>query len=125
MPKHAPQQKRPVPHQLLARARELRQTATDAETLMWKLLRNRQLGGAKFRRQHPIGPFILDFYCQQAKLAIELDGGGHTEPEQARYDAARSAALAGEGITVLRFWNNDVLKNTEGVLETILAAVGE
>ncbi len=87
-------------------------------------MRRKQLGG-RFRRQHPIGPFVLDFYCHEEKLVVELDGGGHAEEGQAEYDAARSQALAREGIRVLRFWNGDVMENVEGVLETIRAALTE
>ena len=75
--------KPPLPPALLARARELRQSGTDAERLVWQLVRNRQLDGWKFRRQHPIGRYILDFYCYEARLGIELDGGQHAEPDQA------------------------------------------
>lgn len=111
--------KPPLPPQLLQRCRELRQSATDAEQLLWELIRNRQLLGAKFRRQHPVGPFILDFYCHEAKLAIELDGGVHTDPEQAHRDAERTKALEIEGIRVLRFWNHEAINNTEEVLTKI------
>ena len=114
--------KPPLPPQLLQRCRELRQTATDAEQLLWGLIRDRQLCGAKFRRQHPGGPFILDFYCHEAKLTIELDGGVHTDPEQARRDAERAKALEAEGIRVLRFWNREVLDNTEEVLAKVKEA---
>ena len=86
---------------------------------MWKLLRNRQLDGWKFRRQHPVGKYILDFYCHEARLGVELDGGQHAEPDQAQYDAERAQALEAEGIRVLRFWNNEVLKNTTAVLQEI------
>ena len=85
------------------------------------MLRNRRLGGRKFRRQHPLPPYILDFYCEEARLAIELDGGQHGE--QAAYDAARSTVLASQGIRVLRFWNNEVLQQTEAVLQVIWAAL--
>lgn len=108
---------------LLARARALRQTATDAENLLWKLLRNRQVNGAKFRRQQPFGSYILDFYNFEARLAIELDGGGHAEPKQARHDAERTKALNAAGIRVIRFWNHEVLKETEAVLRVIWEAV--
>ena len=111
--------KPPLPSEFLARVRELRRTATDAEKMMWQLLRNRQLDGWKFRRQHPINRYILDFCCHEAKLAIELDGGQHADPEQAYYDRERTLALETEGIRVLRFWNNDVLKNTNAVLQVI------
>ena len=112
-----------VPAALLARCRELRQNATDAERLLWHLLRNRHLAGAKFRRQHPVGSYILDFYCAQVKLAIELDGGQHSEAAQQQRDRRRTRMLAAHGIRVLRFWNNEVLAETEAVLETIWNAL--
>ncbi len=102
------------------RCRELRKNATDAEQLLWSCLRNRMLGGYKFRRQHPIGSYILDFYCHETKLCVELDGGGHTELKQRRYDADRTAILESQGIEVLRYWNHEVMKNLELVLDTIL-----
>ena len=112
---------RPVPPDLLTFARELRKQQTDAEQLIWGLLRDRRLANAKFRRQHPVEAgekkYILDFYCPELKLAIELDGGQHSEG--AARDANRSAALEKLDITVLRFWNNDVLAQTEAVLESI------
>jgi len=83
------------------------------------MLRNRRMAGFKFKRQRPIGPYILDFYCAEKKLAIELDGGGHAEDRQARYDAQRSSWLAQEGIEVMRFWNNQVLSQTDAVLQAI------
>jgi very-short-patch-repair endonuclease len=115
--------KPPLPPALLARARELRENATDAEKLLWQLLRNRQLNGWKFRRQHPIGKYILDFYCHDAKLAIELDGSQHAETEQAEYDRQRTESLEAEGIRVLRFWNNEVLKETQAVVQEIWNAL--
>lgn len=78
---------------------------------------------AKFRRQHPIGNYILDFYCHDKKLAIELDGGQHNAEKTRQQDQARTSWLESQGITVLRFWNNDVLVNTESVLEAIYGAV--
>ncbi len=111
--------KPPLPEELLQACRELRRNATDAERLMWELVRDRRLGGAKFRRQHSIGRFILDFYCHEVRLAIELDGGGHDEQQQKQYDEQRTKDLEIEGVKVLRFWNHDVLENTEAVLETI------
>ena len=110
-----------VPAKLLAHARDLRRTATDAETLLWHLLRNRALDNAKFRRQHPEAGYILDFYCAEARLVIELDGGQHVERET--YDESRTAVLNARGIRVLRFWNDQVLKETESVLEQILFAL--
>ena len=117
--------RQPLAPELLRRCRELRRETTDAEKLLWNLLRDRQLEGAKFRRQHPFGPYILDFYCHEAKLAVELDGGQHDEEKQVLHDADRSRFLEREGIRVLRFWNNDVFMNTEGVLECILSALDE
>jgi very-short-patch-repair endonuclease len=109
----------PVPPALLDFARELRKEQTDAENLLWHLLRGRRFCGFKFRRQYPIGGYILDFYCHPAKLVIELDGGGHNADEQRLYDAERTKVLEGAGLRVLRFWNNEVLNSLEGVLTEI------
>ena len=117
--------KRPLLQSLLQSARDMRKNATDAEKLLWSLLRDRQLDGYKFRRQHPVGSYILDFYCHEARLAIEVDGGQHNEIEQARHDEERTANLATEGIQVLRFWNSEVLTETEAVLESILTVFPE
>ncbi len=108
-----------IPETLLNHARELRKNSTDAEQLLWGLLRDRQLLDFKFRRQHPLGSYILDFYCHEAKLAIELDGGQHAEDAQLKHDEKRSEWLKEQGITVLRFWNNEALTNTEGMLQAI------
>lgn len=110
----------PLPSEHLAFARAQRHHETDAETLMWALLRDRRLADAKFRRQHPAPPYVLDFYCHEAALAVELDGGQHLENP---YDARRDAELRRRGITVLRYWNNDVLTRTESVLEDIWNAL--
>jgi very-short-patch-repair endonuclease len=107
-----------------AMARRLRRDSTDVEMRLWQRLRNRQLG-ADFRRQHPAGQFILDFYCAALRLAIELDGGQHNEPRHQSRDANRDRWLAERGVTVLRFWNSDVTQNIRGVLETIAAKVSE
>ena len=115
----------PIPTKFLDFARQLRRQATDAENLLWRLLRGRQIANAKFRRQHSFPPYILDFYCHELKLAVELDGGQHNEEVGRRRDARRDEYLAGHGIRVLRFWNNDVLRETEAVLEAIYAAVVE
>jgi very-short-patch-repair endonuclease len=112
-----------VPIGILKFARELRGSHTDAENLLWMLLRDRRFCGLKFRRQHPIGGYILDFYCHEYKLAVELDGGGHAEEEQVTYDNERTKELEGAGIKVLRFWNDDVLRNTEVVLEALHGAL--
>jgi adenine-specific DNA-methyltransferase len=106
-----------LPEDLKQHARDLRKAATDAENLMWQLLRNRRLANAKFRRQHPIGKYIADFYCDEQGLVIELDGGQHAE--QKTYDDQRTAFLRSQGLTVLRFWNNQVLNETEAVLQVI------
>jgi very-short-patch-repair endonuclease len=102
-------------------ARMLRRDRTEAEARLWRYLRNRQMEGAKFRFQSPVGPYVPDFLCVEAKLIVELDGGQHGV--QTEKDAARTEALEAAGYQVLRFWNNDVLANTEGVLETIRIAV--
>ena len=98
-------------------ARKLREDATEAEKLLWSRLRNKQVLGAKFRRQQPIGPFIVDFVCLQKKVVIELDGGQHRA--QIEKDKKRDMWLRHQGYEVLRFWNNEVLQNLEGVLETV------
>ena len=115
----------PIPPELLTFARQLRQSQTDAEHLIWRILRGRRFGGFKLRRQQPFGGYILDFYCHEALLAIELDGGGHAEVQQIEYDHVRTEVLAGAGITVLRFWNHDVLQHTESVLEAIWSALNQ
>jgi len=112
-----------VPPEILQNARNLRATQTDAENYLWFLLRNRSFCGFKFRRQHPVGRYILDFYCNRAQIAIELDGSGHAAQNQADYDRERSRELASAGITVLRFWNNDVFDKIEDVLEAIHRAL--
>ena len=108
----------------LARRRALRGLSTDAERLLWRLLRMRQLLGLKFRRQHPVGHYIVDFYCADRRLAVELDGGQHFTVEGLAYDRRRTAYLAGRGIHVLRFTNSELFENTEGVLEMLLLSVG-
>jgi adenine-specific DNA-methyltransferase len=100
-------------------ARELRQQATDAETRLWYHLRGRRLHGFRFRRQHPIGPYFADFVCLEVGLIVELDGGQHNTVKGLDHDAIRSDVLAARGFEVLRFWNNDVLQNTQGVLDVI------
>ncbi|MBI5917970.1 MAG: endonuclease domain-containing protein [Nitrosomonadales bacterium] len=106
-----------LPDDIRAYAREMRGRMTDAESLLWMLLRNRRMAGVKFRRQHPEGRYILDFYCDEKKLAVELDGGQHGE--QLNYDQQRDAWLRARGIRVLRFWNNQMLTETEEVMEEV------
>lgn len=106
--------------EMLERVRELRKNATEAEAFLWELLRDRQLAGFNFRRQHPLGGTILDFYCHEVHLAVEIDGAVHKEPEQAQHDAERSAYLNEQGIRVIRFWNHEVLNQTDAVLKKIL-----
>jgi very-short-patch-repair endonuclease len=105
----------------LDRARDLRAGQTDAEQLLWHRLRNRGLEGWKFRRQHQIDQYIVDFVCADAALIVELDGGQHGD--QVIYDERRRQKLETMGYQVLRFWNNDVLKNFDSVLEAILEAL--
>lgn len=104
----------------LVRSREQRKFATEPERLLWGALRNRRLEGFKFRRQYWIGPFIADFACIEAKLIVEADGSQHGENEE--YDVRRDAYLRRKGYRVIRFWNNDVTGNLEGVLEVIRIA---
>jgi very-short-patch-repair endonuclease len=102
---------------ILERARKKRKEPTKAEKLLWQRLRRKQIGGCKFRRQHPIGRYIVDFYCHEARLIIEVDGDVHAFQEE--YDADRQAALEEQGCRVVRFSNHDVLKNMDGVLEMV------
>ena len=103
------------------RARELRRNLTDAEQRLWQKLKRRQIATVKFRRQQPIGPFIVDFVCFQRRLIIEVDGGQHAA--QADYDEERTRWLKVQGYRVLRFWNNEVLADTEAVAQAIFDAV--
>ena len=99
--------------------RELRQPLTKTEKILWEYLRNRKLGGLKFRRQHPIDKFIADFYCYEKKLVVELDGSVHDEKVNVDYDEARTYELADSGIRVIRFRNSEVENNIEMVLKQI------
>ena len=103
------------------RARRLRNEATDAERHLWHHLRREQLAGYKFRRQFPIGVYIVDVICVPARLVVELDGGQHLEAQA--YDAKRTRVIEAKGYRVLRFWNDDVLLRMEAVLEEILRAL--
>jgi len=104
----------------LARARQLRREQTPAEALLWEHLRNRRLKGLKFRRQHPVGRFVADFYCAQHRLIVELDGAVHRM--QGEYDALRTEELERDGYRVIRFTDNQVERDLEWVLERIAEA---
>jgi very-short-patch-repair endonuclease len=105
-------------------ARRLRRDGTDAEMILWQKLRNSQLGVA-FRRQHPAGPYVLDFYCPALRFAIELDGGQHAEPNAVARDRERTRWLADRGVILVRYWNSDVTVNPDGVLESIAARIND
>jgi len=111
--------KPPLPSSTLAIARKLRKQSTDGELRLWYYLRAKRTLNLKWRRQHPIPPYVADFYCHQAKLVVELDGGQH----EAGHDSRRTAYIRSQGIEVIRFWNNDVLLNIEAVMDEILRAV--
>ena len=113
-----PKQHRVNP-ELLSRARELRRPMTRAEQILWSRLRDRQLGGFKFRRQYPVGPFLPDFYCAQARLVVEVDGDVHATQQER--DAARTAWFNERGYRVIRFPNDEVYHQLEAVLEAILS----
>ncbi|WP_374656474.1 endonuclease domain-containing protein [Dongia sp.] len=106
------------------RAKQLRKSSTEAEKRLWRLLRAKQLAGYKFRRQEPIGAYIVDFVCFRPPLVIELDGGQHDATTQRAHDELRSNWLATQGFKTIRFWNNQLLENEDGVLHEILGALG-
>ena len=108
----------------LARRRALRAASTDAEATLWLRLKAKRFGGLKFRRQHPCGPYILDFYCASRCVAVELDGGQHFETATQSYDARRTAFLRRRGIAVLRFPTYLVFREPDAVAEEIARAVG-
>jgi very-short-patch-repair endonuclease len=103
------------------KARELRNNSTDAERRLWQKLKRRQIAGVKFRRQQPIGPYIVDFVCFERRVAVEVDGGQHSE--QLHQDEQCTHWLEAQGYRVLRFWNNDVLANTEDVAQAVFDEV--
>ncbi|WP_455598098.1 endonuclease domain-containing protein [Acinetobacter pecorum] len=105
--------------QLLEFAKSMRHTATNAEHLMWQLLRAKRFMNLKFRRQHVIAPYIVDFYCHEIGLVIELDGSQHGTDETKEYDAERTKFLEALGLTVVRYWNHDVLRRMDVVLEDL------
>ena len=101
-------------------ARQLRQADNDAEALLWVELKAKRLGGSKFVRHFPVGPYFADFLCRSERLVVELDGSQHAE---SLHDARRDAFMAAEGYSIMRFWNTDVFKERDSVCETILAAL--
>jgi very-short-patch-repair endonuclease len=105
------------------RAHQLRRNTTDAEKKLWRHLRRLELDGSHFRRQVPIGPYIADFACMAARLLIEIDGSQHAENRKKVHDEARTRWLEKEGYRVLRFWNNDITKNIDGVMEAVYVAL--
>ncbi len=106
----------PIRRRVSPHARRLRRDKTDCEQRFWLAVRDRRLGGFKFRFQHSVWPSVADFACLEAMLIVEIDGGQHGSPR----DLARTAALEGRGYKVLRFWNNDVIENLPGVLQVVL-----
>lgn len=108
--------KPPLPTKSRAQSRELRQSSTEAEQKLWYHLRSGRLNGHKFRRQHPIPPYVVDFYCDAKRVVVELDGSQHNEP----VDRKRTLYLESQGLKVLRFWDNEALQPTEAVLEEIV-----
>jgi very-short-patch-repair endonuclease len=103
----------------IERARQLRKQETWAEKLVWRWLRARRFTGYKFRRQHPIGDYVLDFFCEEAELNIELDGGQHGFPDQRKRDEAREQFLKSRGIKTLRFWNSRLRRDGQGIRDAI------
>ena len=101
-------------------AKELRHSRTSSEKFLWQIIRNRKITGLKFRRQHPLGKFVADFYCHEAKLVIELDGGIHEKPEVKTYDKDRQETIEQLGLKVLRFTNDDIFNNLETVIYKII-----
>jgi very-short-patch-repair endonuclease len=108
---------------LKTRRRALRNNSTVAEIVLWKRLQRRRILGKKFRRQFSIGRYVVDFFCTELNIAVEVDGGIHWDPMRAEYDAERTAYLEKEGVRLLRFPNKNVFENIEGVLETIRDAI--
>ena len=104
-------------------ARRLRVNTTDAETKLWRYLRRLETKGTHFRRQVPIGPYVADFACMAARLVIEIDGSQHAEDESKARDDKRTRWLESEGYRVVRFWNNDLVQNLDGVLDVIYGAL--
>src|SRR2546422_360964 len=107
------------------RARILRKKETWAEKLLWRWLRDRRFNNYKFRRQHPVGIYYLDFFCEQARLAVELDGFAHGHPDQRRHDTEREGFLTSQGIKALRFWNSSLRRDAQSIRDTIFRELQE
>ena len=105
-------------------ARNLRKNSTIQEKRLWNILKNKQFHNLKFKRQYPIGKYIVDFVCKEHKIVIELDGGQHNPPDQISYDKERSCYLGNLGYKVVRFWNNEVYENINGVIEKLEQEIG-
>ncbi|WP_082385097.1 endonuclease domain-containing protein [Brevundimonas sp. AAP58] len=112
-----------APKLTINRARELRRKLTLPEVILWTAVRGRRVARARFRRQHPLGPYILDFYCDEARLALEINGDGHLHPDQATHDLRRTVWLEARGIAVYRIAARDVLSNLEGLIASIAERV--
>jgi len=113
-----------IPKHLLNRSRKLRKKQTPAENRLWSLLRNKQLGGYKFRRQHVLFSYIVDFYCHSGKLIVELDGPIHNSSSAKEYDKKREGWLVANGYRIIRFKNGEVFENEQKVLDKILEHLG-
>ena len=113
--------KPPLPTRTRKHSRDLRQTTTEAEEQLWYRLRGGRLNGYRFRRQHPIPPYVVDFYCEAARLIVELDGSQHNQA----VDQIRTSFLEARDLKILRFWDNEALQQTDAVLEIILHAVSD
>lgn len=114
-----------APSSSFLKAQALRKNETEAEKILWERIRNNQLKGYKFRRQHPIGLFIADFYCHQLKLIIEIDGEYHNLPEQIEKDLERTRILESNGLQLIRFTNEEVQENLENVIAKITSKINE
>ena len=105
---------------IIIKARQLRSRMTEAERKLWQIFRGRQLGGYRFRKQAPLGKYVADFICYEAKIIVEVDGGQHNNPKEISYDEQRTAWLSSQGYLVQRFWNNEVFEQLEAVSRIIL-----
>ena len=104
---------------IIEKSRQLRKNMTNQEKKLWSIIRNRQFFGLRFRRQFPIGNYIVDFICREKKIIIEIDGGQHNEPQNTDYDISRTKFLYSSGYKVVRFWNNEINDNIDGVYEKL------